>query len=132
VILFRQLGDKRGEAGTLNNMGLAYSDVRQPQRALEYVRQAVAVWRQVGDRKFEAETVDSLGMVYEAAGQPQRALPYYQQTLALARQIGDKQVEALEIKNIARLQRRLPAQRPAVASASIAAGGAAPLPGGPR
>ena len=133
LALFRQLGDKRSEANMLNNMGLTYSDLRQPQRALEYLRQALAACRESGDKKLEAEVIDSFGMVYEAAGQRQRALEYYRETLGRARQIGDKEDEALEIKNIARLQRRhLPGQRRAVASVSMAPGGAAPLPGGRR
>jgi len=34
--ILRQVGDRRGEAVTLNNIGLVYASISQPQEALKY------------------------------------------------------------------------------------------------
>ena len=50
----REVGDRAGEATTLNNMALVYQATGQPQRALELYEQALPLMREVGDRAGEA------------------------------------------------------------------------------
>ncbi|MEG3837296.1 tetratricopeptide repeat protein, partial [Microcoleus sp. Z1_C3] len=48
--LRRAVGDRSGEASTLNNIGLVYSDLGEKQKALEYYSQSLPLRRAVGDR----------------------------------------------------------------------------------
>ena len=50
------MGDRSGEATTLNNIGGVYSDIGKPQKALEYYEKALPIWQEVGDRSGEATT----------------------------------------------------------------------------
>ena len=60
----REVGDRAGEAATLNNIGVVYRGLGEPQRALEYFGQALPVLREVGDRAGEAATLNNIGVVY--------------------------------------------------------------------
>ena len=64
----REVGDRAGEAATLNNIGLVYHGLGEPQRALEYFGQALPITREVGDRAGEAATLNNIGAVYRRSG----------------------------------------------------------------
>jgi Flp pilus assembly protein TadD len=55
------VGDKGGEATTLNNLGSVYDDLGEKAKALEYYEQALPLRRQVGDKGGEAATLNNLG-----------------------------------------------------------------------
>ncbi|WP_396442845.1 tetratricopeptide repeat protein, partial [Limnospira sp. PMC 1042.18] len=73
------MGDRRGEATTLNNIGGVYSDLGEKQTALDYYNQALPLSRAVGDRRGEATTLNNIGFVYYYLGEKQTALDYYNQ-----------------------------------------------------
>ena len=58
----REVGDRAGEAVTLNNIGEVYRGLGEPQRALEYYGQALPILREVGDRGNEAVTLNNIGL----------------------------------------------------------------------
>src|SRR5688572_30414745 len=64
--LMREVGDRRGEAMTLTNIGMVYNLLREHKKALEYLDQAITVWRAVGDRHLEAITLTLNGSVFYA------------------------------------------------------------------
>ena len=86
--LWRQVGDRIGEATTLNNIGAVYAALGDWQRALEYYEQALPIRRQVGDRAGEAITLNNIGGVYDALDEKQQALAYYKQALPIQCQVG--------------------------------------------
>jgi len=96
----REVGDRSGEAATLNNIGSAYSALGQAQKALDYYNQALPISREVGDRGGEATTLTNIGAVYRALGQPQKALDYYSQALPIRREVGDLGGEAVTLSDI--------------------------------
>ena len=51
--LIRQVGDRAGEATTLNNIGGVYAALGDKRKALDYYEQALPLRRQVGDRGGE-------------------------------------------------------------------------------
>ncbi|MEG4005183.1 CHAT domain-containing protein [Microcoleus sp. Pol11C1] len=93
------LGDRTGEATTLNNIGLAYNDLGEKQKALEYFNQALPLFRAMGDRAKEATTLTNIGLVYSDLGEKQTALDYYKQALDLRQKAGDRRGEALTLNN---------------------------------
>jgi len=103
----RQAASRAGEAGTLDNLGRAYSDMGQGQQALDYFNQAIPIWRDSGDRSGEALTLNDMGPAFANLGQKQKSLEVYNQALAIWRQLGNRQGEALTINDIGRLYRDL-------------------------
>ncbi|MEG4581169.1 tetratricopeptide repeat protein [Microcoleus sp. MON1_C5] len=98
--LYRQAGDRAGEATTLHSIGKVYSDLGEKQKALEYYSQSLSVSRAIGDRSGEAVTLTNIGRVYSVLGEKQKALDYYNQSLSLSRVIGDRQKEAYNLLGI--------------------------------
>jgi CHAT domain-containing protein len=100
------VGDREGEAGTLNNIGKVYDSLGEKQEALKYYNQALALLRAVGDRGGEATALNNIGKVYYSLGEKQEALKYYNQALPLRRAVGDKGGEASTLFSMAVLQRK--------------------------
>src|SRR4028119_1865993 len=88
--LYREAGDRTGEAATLTWLGGIYSELGEKQKALEYYSQSLPLLRAVGDRRGEATTLNNIGTVYSALGEKQKALEYYSQSLPLRRALGDR------------------------------------------
>src|SRR4028119_2498359 len=86
--LYREAGDRSGEANTLTWLGGIYSELGEKQKALEYFSQSLPLLRAVGDRRGEATTLNNIGTVYSALGEKQKALEYYNQSLPLSRAAG--------------------------------------------
>jgi len=59
----REVGDRRGEGRTLNNLGVAYNSLNKKQ-ALDYYQQALAIYREVGDRRGEGITLWNIGAFF--------------------------------------------------------------------
>ena len=98
--LWRAVGDKKGEAYTLNKIGYVYARLSEPKKALEYYNQALLLWPAVGDRLNEATTLINIGMSYWRVGESQKALDYYAQALPLERAVGNHEGEASTLNNI--------------------------------
>jgi tetratricopeptide (TPR) repeat protein len=71
--LYSAMGDRSGEATTLNNIGSVYSDLGEKQKALSYFNQALPLRKAVGDRSGEATTLNNIRAVNQSLGkQPKR------------------------------------------------------------
>jgi tetratricopeptide (TPR) repeat protein len=92
--IMREVGDRAGEATTLNNIGLVYRGLGEPQRALEYYRQALPTLREVGDRAGEAVTRYNLAIIHRAQGELDRAVAELEQVVELDRQVGHPDLQS--------------------------------------
>jgi CHAT domain-containing protein/uncharacterized protein HemY len=99
-LLYRAVGDRRGEATTLNNIGRVYSALGEKQKALDYYNEALPILRAVGDRGGEAVTLNNMGAVYDDLGEKQKALDFFNQALPILRAVGDRRGEATTLNNI--------------------------------
>jgi tetratricopeptide (TPR) repeat protein len=72
--LRRATGNRRGEATTLNNIGLVYSELGEKQKALEYYNQSLPLSRATEDRAGEATTLNNIGLADGVTTQS-KALP---------------------------------------------------------
>ncbi|MGB2727756.1 MAG: tetratricopeptide repeat protein [Halobacteriota archaeon] len=84
----------------LGNLGLAYSNLGEVERAIEYYEQALAIHREIGDRRGEGADLGNFGTAYYAQGQVERAIDYYEQALAIAKEIGDRGGEGNWLGNL--------------------------------
>ena len=96
-----------GEAGTLDNLGRAYSDMGQGIEALKDYGQAIALFRQAGERNGEALVLNDMGPACAELGQKQKSFEVYNQAIQIWRETGNRQGEALTLNDIGRLYRDL-------------------------
>ncbi|MEA5469724.1 CHAT domain-containing tetratricopeptide repeat protein, partial [Spirulina sp. 06S082] len=98
--LYQEVGDRKGEAATLNNIGAVYNFLGEKQQALEYYDRALPLRQAVGDRGGEGTTLNNIGGVYSDLGEKQKALEYYERALPLRQAVGDRGGEAQTLNNI--------------------------------
>ena len=79
----REIGDRAGEAITLNNIGVVYVDQGRYAEALDTFPQALTIRREVGDRVGEGITLDEIGFATQQQNQPNVALIYYEQAMGM-------------------------------------------------
>lgn len=107
---FRQKGDRAREGAVLTCMGVVYRSMGQPNQALEYLQNALAILKEVGkspngDRStaymWEGRTLNQIGVVYSNLGRYAQALEYSQQALVIQRAVGDRIWEGRNLNDIA-------------------------------
>ncbi len=98
--IYREIGDRLGEANSLGNLGIAYANLGQYQKAIDFYKQTLEIAIEIGDRPGEAYSLVNLGLTYQNLGQYQRAIDFYQQSLKISRQIGDRKAEARILGNL--------------------------------
>jgi tetratricopeptide (TPR) repeat protein len=90
----REVGDRAGEATTLNNIGLVHTRRGEGTAALDYFQQALPILREVGDRAVEATTRYNIAMVYRAAGRLGKAVAELELVVALDEAVQHPDLEA--------------------------------------
>ncbi len=82
-------------AQALNTVGEIYYLKPDIQRALDYFKQAQALWSQVGNRGGQALTHLNIGYTYIDSGELKEALKHFKQALSLWDEVGDARGKAL-------------------------------------
>ena len=72
--IWREVGDRHGEAVTLNNIGAVYWSSGEMQKALEKFNESLPIRRAVGDRGGEANTLTNIGVIHRSLGEMQKSL----------------------------------------------------------
>ena len=93
LALRREVGDRDGEAATLNNIGLVYDGLGDRQQALTFYNQALPLQREVGNRAGEAVTRYNIAMVHRALGQLDDAVRELEIVVELDRQVQHPDLE---------------------------------------
>jgi tetratricopeptide (TPR) repeat protein len=114
VLLYSQLLDiarktnnRQGEGAALGNLGVAYYNLGQYERAIDLYQQHLTMAREIGDRQGEGNALGNLGNAYDSLGQYERAIDLYQQHLTMAREIGDRQSEGNALGNLGNAYKNL-------------------------
>jgi len=100
--MWREAGDRGGEALTLGNIAIVYDDLGEKQKSLELYELALTAWREIGNRPGEARALNYMGRVYSDLGQKQKALELYNQVLPIWRDVANPNGEALALNDIGR------------------------------
>ncbi|NEO57146.1 MAG: tetratricopeptide repeat protein [Okeania sp. SIO3B5] len=96
--IYQEIGDKKGEALAIKNMGYRYFLLEDKEKELEFYTEALGIYREIGDSFGIANILDSLGRAYYFSGDVEKALEFYNQELEILQeasqfysQIGDSE-----------------------------------------
>jgi len=95
-----RLGDRRGEVYALGNLGVAWGNLGEARRAIEFHEQSLAIAHEIGDRQGESNALGNLGNAWAGLGEPRRAIESYEQVLTISREIGDRRGEGNALNNL--------------------------------
>jgi tetratricopeptide (TPR) repeat protein/transcriptional regulator with XRE-family HTH domain len=96
----RRAGDRPGQAGTLDELGLLQQLTGDYAAATATLAQAAALYEELGDRPGRAYALNHLGLVHQDTADYQAAAASHRRALALAREAGDRLAEAVSITDL--------------------------------
>ena len=107
-------GARQEHAGTagatmavLGNLGLAYADLGEVEKAIGYHERALVIAREIGDRQGEGNALGNLGYAYARLGEVEKTIRFHEQALVISREIGDRQSEGAVLGNLGLAYARL-------------------------
>ena len=95
-----KLENRQAEGEALGNLGVAYRDLGETRKAIEYYKRALAIVRETGSRRGEGMMLGNLGVAYGVLGETRKAIEYFEQDLAIARETGDRRGEGTTLGNL--------------------------------
>lgn len=100
LAIYREIGDRNGEANSLLGLGNTYNSLGQYQQAINYLQQSMAICLEIGNRQGEAVCLNNLGNNYNYLREYQIAIDHCQQSLAIEIEIGDRNAKANSLNNL--------------------------------
>ncbi len=98
--VYQSQNEQFKSATLFNNIGAAWADLGEQQKALDYYGQALTLFRVVGNRSSEASALNNIGRTRVDLGEYRDALNFYDQALNLFRVEVDRDGEATTLTNI--------------------------------
>jgi tetratricopeptide (TPR) repeat protein len=77
----------------LGNLGLAYYQLGETRKAIEYGEQALAISREIGDRCGEGNRLNNLGLALDKLGHREEAIRCTEEALKIFEQIESPSAE---------------------------------------
>jgi tetratricopeptide (TPR) repeat protein len=81
LLIDREIGDRRGEGNALGNLGLAYADLGETRRAIQFYEQALLIDREIGDRRGEGNDLWNMSLALDQLGERAQAIQHAEQAL---------------------------------------------------
>ena len=94
------IGDKKGSASIINNIGNIYRLQGDYSKALDYYQRSLKIKEEFGDKKGISITIGNIGLIYQDQGDYPKALEYYQRSLKIEEENEDKTFSASSINSI--------------------------------
>lgn len=89
-----RLENSKYERIHLGSLGVAYSDLGEPRRALECYEQLLSIVKDEGDESGEAQALGNFGSAYFQLNDFHKAIDYYGLALAIFQKLGTDTVKA--------------------------------------
>ncbi|MEB3219977.1 MAG: CHAT domain-containing tetratricopeptide repeat protein, partial [Nostocales cyanobacterium 94392] len=96
----QKINDRRGEMAGLNNLGIAYRNLEDYPKAIEYQQQSLKIAQEIQDRKVQGNALGGLGNIYYSLGEYPKAIEYQQQRLKISQKINDRIGEGAALNNL--------------------------------
>ncbi|MGV9691318.1 tetratricopeptide repeat protein [Streptomyces sp. NPDC003444] len=103
----RKLGDRRGEATALNNLGNALRHIRRHNDAIHAHEQAVDTYRELENRHNKAAALNNLGISLQEVQRHNDAVHAHEQAIDTYRELGDRHNEAKALNNLGNALRHI-------------------------
>lgn len=97
---YGQIGNRRLEATSLQQLGEIHNLLGENQKALEFLNQALRIRQQIGSKIGTAKTLSTIGLVYAELGDDQRAFDFYDRALRIWRILREKPNQAATLNAI--------------------------------
>jgi DNA-binding SARP family transcriptional activator len=101
--IYRQLGDRGGEADALDQIGLAHQRTARSREALAYFREAWILYGAAEDPRGVAATLSHSGIACWHLGRYPEAQDHMREALSAYRRVGDRRGEAKALNNLGRI-----------------------------
>ncbi|MDH3640517.1 MAG: tetratricopeptide repeat protein [Gammaproteobacteria bacterium] len=101
--LYRQAGDRQGEARALGELGAILAGQGHNDRSVASLEQALAILREIDDPERLSFTLATLGALQQIQGGVEDAAASYGEALDIARQRGDNHLAATALVNLGEL-----------------------------
>ncbi|MGH2897695.1 MAG: tetratricopeptide repeat protein, partial [Solirubrobacteraceae bacterium] len=88
--IYRQLGDRRGIAISLNALAVCQRHEQNHAEARASLEESLVIWRELGDPRTIARTLSNLAAIVLTDGDPVRARELYQECRAMFQQAEDR------------------------------------------
>jgi tetratricopeptide (TPR) repeat protein len=98
----RHLGDRRGQANALGELGVVWRMTGDYPAAAQDLEQALGIYRDLGGRSGEAETLNETGTLHRVSGDNAQAEKCHQHALELAHAIASSWDEAHALAGLGR------------------------------
>ncbi|NQZ67692.1 MAG: tetratricopeptide repeat protein, partial [Lentisphaeria bacterium] len=85
-----EIGDKKGMAGSYNNIGLIYQDQGDYAKAINYYTKSLTIEEETGNKQGVAASLNIIGVIYKEQGDYANAMDYYTKSLKIKEEIGNK------------------------------------------
>jgi|CXWL01.1.fsa_nt_gi predicted ATPase/serine/threonine protein kinase len=100
LVLSRNLGDRKGTAGSLSGLGTCALNQGDYSAARALYEEALAVLRELGDRHALAPVLNNLGLVANNLRDHMAARALYEECLLIDREVGDRNAIAISLTNL--------------------------------
>jgi CHAT domain-containing protein/Tfp pilus assembly protein PilF len=98
--LYKSLGDRGGEAASLNKIGQVYDSMSELRKSLDAFDQALGLYQALGDRGGAAASLNNVCWGQYQIGERQKALVCFDRALSLSRDAGNRLAESLILRNL--------------------------------
>jgi len=98
VLVYREVGDRDGEAHATDSLGYAHLKLGHPARAVEGFQRAIDLYRELGDDYYVGESLAHLGDAHEAAGDLDAARAAWKEALQHLTAHGHPEAAAVRAK----------------------------------
>ena len=105
-VSFREGGDPVNQGEMLNNLGVVYRYMQQPQKAEEAFLKARTLFQKSGDRHREGQVLGNMGDLYEMQGEREKAGGYYLEAIEVfeASRDFEKLAQTLRVMSLMRFR----------------------------
>jgi tetratricopeptide (TPR) repeat protein len=98
--IYRDLGDRAGEAGCLNSLGIVARTAGNPDDARPLLESALEIRRELGDVEGESATLSNLGVLAVDRREFALAADLFEESVAIDKQRGDEWGAAITASNL--------------------------------
>ena len=98
--LNEKLGDKKGIAGCLNNIGTIYDDQNDDKKALDYYAQAMKINEEMGNMPWLANNLSNTGIIYTEMQEYAKAESYISRAAKIKEDLGDFHGQAINLSQL--------------------------------